>query len=52
MNDGLSDRMKQYEAAEAGRRLMPLLPALARLGGRAFHSFVRGLARPFDQRRS
>jgi tRNA(His) 5'-end guanylyltransferase len=44
--------MKGYERAEAGRRLMPLLPALARLDGRAFHSFVRGLARPFDKRLS
>ena len=52
MTDSLGDRMKQYESAEAGRRLMPLLPALARLDGRAFHSFVRGLARPFDKRLS
>ncbi len=29
---------------------MPLLPALARLDGRAFHSFVRGLEKPFDKR--
>src|SRR5262245_53206698 len=52
MTDSLGDRMKQYEAAEAGRRLMPLVPALVRLDGRAFHSFVRGLARPFDKRLS
>ena len=52
MTDGLADRMKRYEGAEAGRRLMPLAPALARLDGRAFHSFVRGLARPFDERLS
>ena len=52
MSDSLGDRMKQYEAAEAGRRLMPLLPAFARLDGRAFHSFVRGLERPFDKRLS
>ncbi|QJW93668.1 tRNA(His) guanylyltransferase Thg1 family protein [Frigoriglobus tundricola] len=52
MTDGLGDRMKRYEAAEAGRRLMPLVPVLARLDGRAFHSFVRGLARPFDPRLS
>ncbi len=52
MNDGLGERMKQYESAEAGRRLMPLLPAIARLDGRAFHSFVRGLERPFDRRLS
>jgi tRNA(His) guanylyltransferase len=52
MSDGLGDRMKHYEAVEAGRRLMPLLPAVARLDGRAFHSFVRGLDRPFDKRLS
>jgi tRNA(His) guanylyltransferase len=52
MTDSLGDRMKLYETAEAGRRLMPLVPALARLDGRAFHSFVRGLARPFDRRLS
>ena len=52
MNDSLGDRMKGYERAEAGRWLMPLLPAVARLDGRAFHSFVRGLARPFDRRLS
>src|SRR5215212_3282844 len=52
MNDGLGDRMKRYESAEAGRRLMPLLPAVARLDGRAFHAFVKGLTRPFDERLS
>ncbi|MDY3562207.1 tRNA(His) guanylyltransferase Thg1 family protein [Gemmata sp. JC673] len=52
MAGGLAERMKLYEGAESGRRLMPRLPALARLDGRAFHSFVRGLARPFDQRLS
>jgi tRNA(His) 5'-end guanylyltransferase len=31
---------------------MPLLPVLARLDGRAFHAFVRGLNRPFDERLS
>lgn len=48
MKDDLGDRMKLYESMEAGRRLMPLLPALARIDGRAFHSFTRGMARPFD----
>lgn len=52
MNDCLGDRMKAYESAEAGRRLMPLLPVLARLDGRAFHAFVKGLERPFDERLS
>lgn len=48
MSDELGDRMKLYEQAEAGRRLMPLLPVLARIDGRSFHSFTRGMARPFD----
>lgn len=42
--------MKLYEGAEAQRRLMPRLPALARLDRRALHTFVRGLERPFDKR--
>lgn len=50
MTDALGDRMKGYEAAEAGRRLMPLLPVLARIDGRAFHSFTRGMNRPYDER--
>lgn len=48
MNDPLGDRMKMYELAEAGRRLMPLLPIVARVDGRSFHSFTNGLKRPFD----
>jgi tRNA(His) 5'-end guanylyltransferase len=48
MKDNLGDRMKLYESAEAGRRLMPLLPVLARIDGRAFHSFTHGMGRPFD----
>lgn len=48
MNDALGDRMKLYEAASA-TRTMPLLPVLARIDGRAFHSFTRGMGRPYDQ---
>lgn len=33
MSDDLGDRMKMYEGMEAGRRLMPLLPVLARIDG-------------------
>jgi tRNA(His) guanylyltransferase len=50
MSDPLGDRMKLYENLEAGRRLMPLLPTLARIDGRAFHRFTRGMLRPFDSR--
>jgi tRNA(His) 5'-end guanylyltransferase len=52
MNDALGDRMKMYEMAEAGRRLLPLLPAVARIDGRSFSSFTRGLRRPYDERLS
>jgi tRNA(His) 5'-end guanylyltransferase len=50
MTDSLADRMKMYEGLEAGRRLMPRLPALARLDGRNFSGFTRDLARPYDPR--
>lgn len=46
----LASRMKRYEMEEAGRRLMPNLPIMARLDGRAFHSFTKGLERPYSQR--
>lgn len=46
--DGLGDRCKDFEAAEAGRRAMRGLPLLARLDGRAFHTFTRDLKRPYE----
>ncbi len=42
------DRMKLFEGAEAGRRLMKLLPVIARLDGKNFSKFTRGMQRPFD----
>lgn len=45
----LGDRMKRYEMEEAGRSLMPNLPILARLDGRAFHTLTRGMNKPYDQ---
>ena len=46
--ESLDERCKGFELAEAGRRAMRGLPLLARLDGRAFHTFTRGLPRPFD----
>jgi tRNA(His) guanylyltransferase len=46
------DRMKGYEGAEAGRRLMPLLPICARIDGKTFSRFTQKLARPYDERLS
>ena len=50
--DQFGDRMKRYEMAEAGRHLMPLAPVLARLDGEAFHTFCKGLKKPYDERLS
>lgn len=52
MNDDLGDRMKGYEGVESARRFMPLLPVVARLDGKNFSKFTRGLGRPYDRRLS
>jgi tRNA(His) 5'-end guanylyltransferase len=48
----LGTRMKMYEAVEAQRRLMMHLPIMARLDGKAFHTFTQGMKRPYDRRMS
>lgn len=48
-NEGLGDRCKQYEMAEAGKRALRGTPLIARLDGRAFHTFTRDLRRPYDE---
>ena len=45
VKDGLGDRCKSFELAEAGRCAMRGLPLLARLDGRAFHTLTRGMLR-------
>ena len=50
--DTLGDRMKQYELAEAGRRLPHDLPVCVRIDGKRFSRFTQGLRRPFDARLS
>ena len=47
--DNFGDRMKAYEVAETGRLFMPLLPIYARIDGRCFSSFTRGMRRPYDE---
>jgi len=47
--DALGDRMKRYEMEDAQQRLMPQLPIMARLDGRAFSTFTRGMRRPYDE---
>lgn len=52
MSDPLGDRMKMYENYESGRKFIPLLPIVARLDGRGFSRFTKGMDRPFDMRMS
>lgn len=47
--DELGDRCKALEIVEAGRKAMRGIPLLARLDGRAFHTYTRGLKRPYDE---
>lgn len=44
----LDVRMKQYEQATTSARIFKGQPLLIRLDGRSFHTFTKGLARPFS----
>lgn len=46
----IDDRMKFYERLVSDTRLLPLVPVAARIDGRAFHTFCKGLKRPYDER--
>ncbi|KKQ98935.1 MAG: hypothetical protein UT24_C0030G0013 [Candidatus Woesebacteria bacterium GW2011_GWB1_39_12] len=49
--DDLGDRMKRFERHGFGSEiLLPQIPVIARLDGKTFHSFTRGLQKPFDVR--
>lgn len=43
----LGTRMKSYEQQITSQRLIPMLPVYARIDGRAFHTFCKGLQKPF-----
>lgn len=49
MTDDLGDRMKAYESASTSRRAFKGQPIIVRLDGKSFHSFTRGLRRPYDE---
>ena len=51
-NDALGDRMTEYEAQETARRFLPGLPVYARIDGRGFSRFTKGMERPYDVRMS
>lgn len=44
----LGDRMKRYETV-AAIRLVPKVPAMIRLDGKAFHTLTRGCEKPYDR---
>jgi len=49
VRDSLGNRMKGYE--QASRTTLPLrMPVIVRVDGKAFHTWTRGLGRPFDDR--
>lgn len=47
-HDTLGNRLKAYEYLSTSRQLMPNTPVYARIDGRAFHTFCRGLEKPFS----
>lgn len=46
--DSLGDRMKRYEAISK-TSLTRRIPVIIRLDGKAFHTFTRGMKKPFDK---
>lgn len=48
-NTSLGDRMKWYERRYTETVFLPSIPVMARIDGRAFHSFTHGLNRPYDE---
>ena len=47
--NALGDEMKKYEKKFGGDFLMPGLPIMIRFDGNAFHTFTKGLAKPYDK---
>jgi tRNA(His) 5'-end guanylyltransferase len=45
----IDDRMKLYEKIETSRCLIPTLPIMARMDGRAFHTFTSDMPRPYSE---
>ena len=48
----LGDRMKAYESPSTSRQAFKGQPLVARLDGKSFHTFCKGLKRPYDARLS
>jgi tRNA(His) 5'-end guanylyltransferase len=50
--DPMGERMKFWEKRENSDRVSSFLPICVRLDGKAFHTFTKGLERPYDKRLS
>lgn len=48
VKDPLGERMKAYEKEFTSHKLDSTKPVIVRLDGKAFHSYTRGLDKPFD----
>lgn len=48
----LGDRMKAYEAPSTIRQAFKGQPLVVRLDGKSFHTYTKGLKRPYDERLS
>ena len=51
-NDELGDKLKALEMKYAGEKLDENLPICIRIDGKSFHTFTKGLKRPYDERLS
>ena len=49
INDELGSRMKTYYEQIPKTKLMRRTPVAVRIDGKAFHTFTRGFAKPFDE---
>lgn len=49
VHDDLGNRMKEYYENIPKTKLMRRCPVILRIDGKAFHTFVRGFQRPFDE---
>ena len=49
VKDSLGDRMKKYYEEIPKAKLMRRTPVIIRTDGKAFHSFTRGMQKPFDE---
>jgi tRNA(His) 5'-end guanylyltransferase len=47
--NALGDEMKRYEKKYNSEHLMPGLPTVIRFDGNAFHTFTKGLTKPYDK---